>query len=87
MYVNLMYVDLQFCVTIEEGSFSLQKVIDGVSGRKFPKEWNDNKTKKASYDLRVRSIHISSLSVKVYLSILHCEVVILYCKLNCSHKI
>lgn len=66
MYVHLISVDSQLCFAIEEGFVSPQKFVDGVSIKKLLKEWNDDETKKASYDLKARNIRIFSLSVNVY---------------------
>lgn len=66
MYVHLMYVDLQLWIAIEEGP---QKIFDGVSVKKTPKEWNEGEIRKPYYDLKVRNILISSLCLNVYFSI------------------
>lgn len=68
-----MFVDLQLWVTIEEGYFIPQKIVDGGSIKKPPKELNEAEIRMASYDLKERNILISSFSINVYFSILHCK--------------
>lgn len=71
MYVHLMFTDVQLWVAIEEGPFTPQKIVDGLSIRKSPKEWNKGEIRKASYDLKARNIFISLLIVNCEKDIHH----------------
>ncbi|XP_050889147.1 uncharacterized protein LOC127094347 [Lathyrus oleraceus] len=68
MYVHLQLVEKNLWVSISEGPF-IPKGDNNVV--KHPKDWTDNETKQTSYDLKVRNILISSLSMKVFYSISH----------------
>lgn len=59
MYVHLISMDLQYWLSITDGSFITLNVIDGVLVVKTPQDWNDSKIKNASYNLKVRNILIS----------------------------
>lgn len=65
----LMYVGLQLWISIEEIPFTSQKVVDGISVKKPPNERNDNEIKNVSYDLKVRNILFTSLSVNYIFNI------------------
>lgn len=71
--VHLMSVDIKYQLAIKGGPFVPQKVVDGVSVVKPPKDWNEAETKMASYDLKARNILITSLSMNVYFTISHCK--------------
>lgn len=68
MYVYLLLVDKILWCAITEQPFIPKRVDDVV---KHPKHWDDVKTKKASYYLKVRSLLIYTLSAKVFNSISH----------------
>ena len=63
MYVHLLSVDENLWCAFTEGPFIPQGDDDIV---KHPKDWNDDETKKASYDLKARNIIILALSVKLF---------------------
>lgn len=69
MYVHLLSVDKNLWIAVTEGSFIPKRKVDDPI--KYPKDWTDDETKKASYDLKVRYILISILSVKVLYSMSH----------------
>lgn len=75
MYIHLMSEDIQYWLAIEDITFVPQKVIDGVSVAKLPKDWNEAETKKVSYDLKAKNILISPLSMNVYFYISYCNTV------------
>lgn len=67
MYVHLLSVDKNLWVAVTDDPLCPKGGGDFV---KHPKDWIDNETKQASYDLKVRNILIT-LSAKVLYSILH----------------
>lgn len=69
MYVHL--VNKMFLVATNDGPFILISDIDGVSTIKFPKNWNNEETKKIFYDLKARNVLIYVLNAKVNDSISH----------------
>lgn len=63
MYVHLLSVDKNRWCVVTEGPYISKGNNDIV---KHPKDWNDDETKKASYDLKARSIIISTLTAKIF---------------------
>lgn len=55
-------------VAVTDGPFIPKGDNDVV---KHPKDWTDDETQNASYDLNARNILISALSMEVFYSILH----------------
>lgn len=68
MYVHLLSVEKNMRCAVTEGPF-ISKGDDDIV--KHPKDWNDDKTIKASYDLIARNIIILALSAEVFYLILH----------------
>lgn len=62
MYVHLISVDKILWVSIEEGPFVPKSIVDGGLVKEASKDWNDEETNKAYYDLKVNNILISPLT-------------------------
>lgn len=62
MYVHLMLVEKVIWLAITDEVFLPKTKVDGDFIVKFPKDWYDEETKKASYVLKVRNILIYALS-------------------------
>ena len=58
-------------MVITDKLFIPKTEVNRVFTLKSHKDWSDDETKKASYDLKARNILIFALSVKVYYSISH----------------
>lgn len=69
MFVHLMSLDKMLQVAIIRNHFVLIRIVDGIETIKPRKNWDKVKSKKCSYDLKVRNIIISSLNANVYYSI------------------
>lgn len=69
MCIHLMWVDKYLWVTTSDKPFFPGNEVDNFV--KLPKDWTDDETKKALYDLKARNILIFELSAKVYYSISH----------------
>lgn len=56
-------------MSIIDGPFFLESEFNGVFTEEVLKDWSNEETKEASYDLKSRNILIFVLSTKVYYSI------------------
>lgn len=68
MYVHLLSVDKNLWCVVTKGPF-ISKGDDDVV--KHPKDWTNDETKKASYDLNARNILVFALIAKLLYSISH----------------
>ncbi|XP_050874924.1 uncharacterized protein LOC127078519 [Lathyrus oleraceus] len=68
MYVHLLSVDKNLRCAVTEGLY-IPKGDNSVV--KQPKDWTDDETKKASYDLKAKNIIILAISAKAFYSISH----------------
>lgn len=66
-----MPVNKMLWVAITDEPFIPKSKVNGIFTEKLPKDWSVEETKKASYDIKESNILISTLSIKVYYSILH----------------
>lgn len=66
MYIHFLSVDKNLWCDVTEGPYISKDDNDVV---KHPKDWTDDETKNASYNLKVRNIIISTLNVNVFYSI------------------
>lgn len=69
MYVHLISIEKYLWVAITQEPFIPNNKANNYV--KLPKDWIEEETKKASYDLKLRNIIITISSAKVYYSILH----------------
>jgi len=73
MSIHIQSVDMDVWDAVVNGRFQPQVVANGVAQEKPKADWSDDDKKKVQYDLKARSILISSLGVNEYHFVSRCK--------------
>lgn len=66
MYIHLMPLEKNASVSIIDGPFILESEFNSIFTEEVLKDWSNEETKEASYDIKSKNILIFVLSTKVY---------------------